>query len=129
MSKQKPFDLEACIRGESVVTRDGRPYKFGAYNSTVRQGEELAGWMEIEGVEGLVLVCHTPTGAYYSNGTMSRHDLVMAPKTRTIWVRAYKVPSDLTAVLLDWQCDSERPEGWPQLDWVSDPVQMEIIEE
>lgn len=41
----KPFDLEAAIRGEPVVTRDGRDAKFGAYNPDADALCSVVGWI------------------------------------------------------------------------------------
>jgi hypothetical protein len=74
----KEFDLEAALRGEPVVTRDGSPVKIAGYNKHASEGQEIAAW-----IGGFVI-------DYDKNGRRNRgnnqYDLFMAPKERKEWV-------------------------------------------
>lgn len=85
----KPFDLEACMRGEKVVTRDGREFEFGGYNPDADRDVVLVGWVEKDLV------------AYYDSGNIkidseSKYDLFMAPKTKKYFRRLYKTHNFVT---------------------------------
>jgi hypothetical protein len=76
----KPFDLQAALAGEKVVTRDGRPVKIAGYNPDCANQYALLGWV---GKSYL---------SWYSDGyAVSPHharevDLFMAPTERKEWV-------------------------------------------
>lgn len=42
-TKQVPFDLQKCINGAKVVTRDGRDFKFLAYDANLAAISRLVG--------------------------------------------------------------------------------------
>ena len=76
----KPFDLERCIAGEPVITQEGEPYKFGAYNPDAIN-YQLIGWIDGEHVG------HTAKGFYVCGQEKSHpRNLFMAPTERTEWV-------------------------------------------
>lgn len=82
----KPFNLEAALRGEAVVTRDGRPVKIAGYNPDAAEDSRVAAWV----VEKGTLL------AYYTNGSFLESephidDLFMAPVEVSEWV--VRVPS------------------------------------
>lgn len=79
----KPFDLQKAMAGEPVVTRDGRSYKFGAYNPEADKGFELIGW--ISGIGKL----HYSSGKYRSSYETDS-DLFMAAKTQKVWVNLWR---------------------------------------
>jgi hypothetical protein len=76
----KPFDLQAALAGEKVVTRDGRPVKIAGYNPDCANQYAVLGWV---GKSYL---------SWYSDGyAVSPHharevDLFMAPTERKEWV-------------------------------------------
>ena len=67
----KPFNLEKCIAGEKVVTRDGREFKFGAYNKDANVNFRIIGW-----IDGDVYVFLENGEVHYNLD--SRFDLFMA---------------------------------------------------
>jgi hypothetical protein len=79
----KPFNLEAALRGEPVVTRDGRLVKIAGYNPNAFDNATVLGWVGRE------------YSCWYSNGTYLQNaghklDLFMAPKPkvkREGWVK------------------------------------------
>lgn len=73
----KPFDLEKAMAGEPVVTRDGRPYKFGAYNPDA--GFPIVGWIETTPFS------HKEDGRVNDLHKMPT-DIFMAAKTQKVWV-------------------------------------------
>lgn len=70
----KPFNLEKCIAGEKVVTRDGREFKFGAYNKDATKSQRLVGWVDHR------VECYYENGNYIFNEETSidKYDLFMA---------------------------------------------------
>jgi hypothetical protein len=80
----KPFDLEKAKAGVPLITRDGRPVVWGAYNPNAVPGEAIVGW-----VDGAMLTYYE-NGNYYSD-TASENDLFIAPIKRTVWVVVYKL--------------------------------------
>lgn len=45
-TKLKPFDLEAALRGEPVVTRDGRQAKVAGVNHDAKTLYKIVGWLD-----------------------------------------------------------------------------------
>jgi hypothetical protein len=78
----KPFELARCMAGDPVVTRDGRPYKFGAYNSAAAVSYQLVGWLGKEEV-----ACHSVNGHWKEGEDDSNRDLFMVYKPRVMWER------------------------------------------
>lgn len=83
----KPFNLEAVLKGDPVVTRSGRKVVFIVYDpTTVVLDARII--VLVEGQRELRF--------YYENGQVfadfeSPHDLFMAPKKRTVWLNLYSV--------------------------------------
>lgn len=91
----KPFDLEAAMRGDPVVTRNGRSYKFGAYNSDANTNQRLIGWVD------RVCVSYPESGVYIE-GDETQLDLFMAPKKQRRWIRWYRTSTGkIDCVLYD----------------------------
>lgn len=78
----KEFNLKKCIAGKPVVTRDGRAYKFGAYNPHAKIYDKVTGWIDGE------VCCHSEKGKYYPDNE-SPYDLFMATETVDGWVNVY----------------------------------------
>ena len=72
----KPFDLSACIRGEPVVTREGKPFKFGAHRTDGSPDQRLIGWHSVDGAEDSV--ANWFDDGRFLGGPNSRFDLFMA---------------------------------------------------
>jgi hypothetical protein len=75
----KPFDLEAALRGEPVITRDGRPVKIAGYNADAKEHSQILSWADGGTISSWV------DGKYHSSGE-SGNDLFMAPKERKEWI-------------------------------------------
>jgi hypothetical protein len=75
----KPFNLEAALRGEPVITRDGRPVKIAVYNEDASFGESVLGWLEGSSFSW------ARDGQYLLQDCES-FDLFMAPTERKEWV-------------------------------------------
>jgi len=72
-----PFNLEAALRGEPVVTRDGRPVKIAGYNEEAFENRQILGWL------------HGGVWAWTKAGKCPDDemcDLFMAPRERKEWV-------------------------------------------
>jgi len=92
-TKLKPFDLEAALRGEPVVTRDGREVKIAGVNLGAKDLYKVVGWLD-----GITAGWCIDGKTYldYEDST----DLFMATKTvkKEGWVNLYKSNiSDLMA--------------------------------
>ena len=82
-SKLKPFDLEKALKGEKVVTRDGRiADRFHKFDELDSDSES------IYAVVGGVVQSFWGSGAYNVSGDSS-FDLFMAPKERVVWANIY----------------------------------------
>jgi len=78
----KPFDLEAAMRGDPIVCRDGTSAKFIAHVPETNETSRI-----------LYLVSNdiksaAENGMYYGRG-WHKLDLFMSPKKRTVWVNFY----------------------------------------
>lgn len=81
---RKPFDLQAAIRGEPIVTRDGRPARFVAHVP------EATPYPVIAMVSGYTSVTsHTKDGEEYKDSNESDDDLFMSVRTRTVYYNLY----------------------------------------
>lgn len=93
-TKLKPFDLEAALRGEPVVTRDGREVtqvtNFDAPNDPNPVVAVIDGNTQ----------SFTLTGAYFGQGKENEYDLFMVTKTvkKEGWVNLYKSDDEEIAV-------------------------------
>lgn len=82
-SKLKPFNLEAALKGEKVVTRDGRiADRFHKFDGLDSDSESI--YAVVEGV----------VNSFWESGSYSRTedaplDLFMAPKERVVWFNIY----------------------------------------
>lgn len=74
-TKLKPFDLEAALRGEPVVTRDGR--EVTQVTKFVARGEIYPIYAVVDGD----VYSYTILGEYDEERPSSRNDLFMATKT------------------------------------------------
>lgn len=83
----KPFNLDECIAGKPVITKDGRPVNIAGYNPDAINGARLTGW-----IDNLVR-SWSDNGTYCDhNANVGGHpqcDLFMAPTKRTVWVNLY----------------------------------------
>jgi hypothetical protein len=79
----KPFDLKAALRGEKVVTRDGREVS-NVTHFPVADTESV-----IAVIEGHIYT-FTSAGLYYEEDDQSIHDLFMATKTVTMFCNIYR---------------------------------------
>lgn len=80
--KLKPFDLEKALKGEKVVTRDGREV-FDIAHFPHKTGE-----FRVYGVLEEIVVTFTEEGSWMGD-TKSHEDLFMALKERVVWVNLY----------------------------------------
>src|SRR5271154_6575118 len=92
VSKLKPFDLEKALKGEKVVTRDGR---------------EASQFVKMEGIMSPYSVVFVldkgiksfrEDGRHWGIGNDSSDDLFMAPKERVVWVNFYEANTRLLSV-------------------------------
>lgn len=75
----KPFNLEECIAGKPVVTRDGRRFRMGGYNPDAAT-YKIAGWVG-DSVQG-----YCETGRKWANVENSDNDLFMASEKKEGWI-------------------------------------------
>ena len=79
----KPFDLKAALRGEKVVTRDGREV------TTVLQPDGLAEPYTVAAVINGELYSYKADGSYSPDDGSRPQDLFMAAKTVTRYSNVY----------------------------------------
>ena len=84
----EPFNLEKALKGEKVVTKDGREvtqlHLFDAQKST----------FPLRGVLDGQILAWKSNGIYKWNGN-TENDLFMAPKKRKYWVNIYRSETGL----------------------------------
>ena len=97
MKPMKPFSLEAAMRGEPIVCRDGTPAKFVAHVPEAVKSQRVI--VQIRNNFGLF----HETGWW---GEINPHysDLFMAPKKRTVWVNFY---GGLSATFFESESDAD----------------------
>lgn len=84
----KPFNLEAALRGEPVVTRDGRRV-LGIYQFK-NQSHSQNVYFEVVDTQGLISVWNVHPDGFETGKVVPRNlDLFMAPKKVTRWVLLY----------------------------------------
>lgn len=83
VSKLKPFDLEKALKGEKVVTRDGREV-----TRLVDFPDAMFSEFLVAAVSDGCLRTYTLKGRENS-GSDSSNDLFMVPKERVVWVNLY----------------------------------------
>jgi hypothetical protein len=79
----KPFDLEKALKGEKVITRDGREV------SEVHHFKTVTSRYTVSAVISGRNYSFTRQGVFIS-GMESEDDLFMAPKERVVWVNIYR---------------------------------------
>jgi hypothetical protein len=79
----RTFDLSAALRGEKVVTRDGREV------TTVLQPDGLAEPYTVAAVINGALYSYTADGSYEVGGGSTPHDLFMATKSFEAYCNIY----------------------------------------
>lgn len=116
----RPFDLEAAMHGEPLVTRDGRSVRFVAY---VPEAMKLNVTAFVEGEREVDTF--TDDGRYFGESSEdSVFDLFMAPKPkRTVWLN-FNVRNHLAF----WYTSEEeaRLSADSQAAAVAVPVQIEV---
>ena len=86
------FDLQKAIAGEPIQTRDGRKARFIAHVPEASRPVVVY-------VDGYSLVSSLHENGAFLRGAEDSSDLVMAPRKRQLWVRAYRY-SDRSDVYL-----------------------------
>jgi hypothetical protein len=79
----RTFDLKAALRGEKVVTRDGREV------TTVLQPDGLAKPYTVVAVVNGALYSYTADGSYEFGDGSTQHDLFMATKSFEAYCNIY----------------------------------------
>ncbi|WP_416052775.1 hypothetical protein [Cupriavidus basilensis] len=82
---RKPFDLQAAIRGEPIINREGEPLRFLAHVPESRSAYKV---LTVNLKTGCT-ASHTESGDEYVDGGESSEDLFMAVKTRTVYYNVY----------------------------------------
>jgi hypothetical protein len=100
----KPFDLRAALRGEKVVTRDGREV------TTVLQPDGLAEPYTVAAVINGELYSYTESGSYASDDGSRPHDLFMATKSFEAYCNIYRDATSeaYTGALYETAADAEK---------------------
>lgn len=77
----KPFNLEAALAGDPVITRDGRDVKIAGYNLDAPYRNQIVGWV------GNEVYCWNFIGRY--QGYETDTDIFMKPKKQIVWINLY----------------------------------------
>jgi hypothetical protein len=83
----RTFDLSAALRGEKVVTRDGREV------TTVLQPDGVTEEQSVVVVLNGIVQQYCPNGSFYTDGRSHDMDLFMASKTVTMFSNIYRYPT------------------------------------
>ena len=113
----KPFNLEAAIAGEHLITRDGQTAKFIAYVPELHKSQRV-----ITNVGGVIHSCDE-NGYYLSGGAPSTRDLFMAPKKRTVWVNLY--PDNVSCWNYPTQKMADEGAGHNRIGGKAYPIEIE----
>ena len=111
----KPFNLEAALRGEKVVTRDGREV-------TQLTHFEIKSAYRLYGVVSGRLYIWFGDGSFATDLKESDYDLFMATKTKKISCRAYNHFTQGVVVTTN----SKELLTSPHVKWVSDIFEVEV---
>lgn len=94
--ERRPFDLEAAMRGEPLVTRDGRSVKFVAYVPEATEYKVVAFLKGAPAVDTFTVNGRYCVGSRVDAGP---RDLLMAPKPkRTVWLNFYEKTTRLFGI-------------------------------
>lgn len=120
-SNKTPFNLKAAMRGQSIVTRDGRPAKFVAYET----GSEF--YPVVSLIDGEIQT-QTEQGLFSNDGSECEDDLFMAANEKTIWLNVYFDDGGNCATPFVYQSghDAEKSSdaNWPGEKYIAVPVKL-----
>jgi hypothetical protein len=85
-TEMKPFNLEAALVGEPIVTRKGHAAKIVAYVPEASVGFRVVAFIE-DGEK--LLTWHNEEGVRCGGGVECDDDLFMKEKTKIVWVNFY----------------------------------------
>jgi hypothetical protein len=105
----KPFDLDRAKAGDPLVTRDGKAAHFIAHVPELEPQYRVI-YRTSDAVSPTEC---DESGQFYGEDSESRHDLFMAPKTRTVYVQIFDRQADtdgpsLRSVAFENKADAER---------------------
>ena len=89
----KPFDLERALKGEPVITREGRKVSELHYFETCDDPGECV----VTIIDGEMLLYYKD-GNYFDDKT-TEDDLFMAPRKVTKWAQIVKIKADVAISL------------------------------
>ena len=118
----KPFNLEAAIRGEKVITREGNEVTQLTKFENVRQDVE-----PLRGVVESIVCTWSIDGRFYKDGEDHRRDLFMGPQTREGWINIYPTEDNTytasisdahaTKEIADKTCNPSRRIACIRIEW------------
>ena len=85
----KDFDLEEAKKGKPVCTMDGHKVRIICFDGKTIFGNSIVALITDESGYEEVLTYH-PNGRFYSDGTDSNLDLMMAEEKKDGWVNLYR---------------------------------------
>lgn len=85
----KPFDLEAALAGDAIITREGASAKFVAYLPECAPDSQLAVTVRLPGFKYAMKYRYRTDGKWVDSEDHPL-DLFMVPKTVTRWVNVHK---------------------------------------
>ena len=113
------FDLQKAIAGEPIQTRDGRKARFIAHVPEASRSVVVY-------VDGCSVVSSVYENGAFLRGAEDSSDLVMAPRKRQLWVRAYRNPnsSDVYLSQADSRAKLDIPGPWYGAAWLDDAPRL-----
>ena len=107
----KPFNLEAALRGEPVITRDGR--KVHEVIAFSKQECNKYPYVVFALYKGAISYSSfTKDGFVNDKNTPSPRDLFMAPRTREGWVPLFRNASGKTYIIDLYNTKEEAENAW-----------------
>ncbi len=85
----KPFDLEAVMRGEKVITREGKEAKFVFRSPIKSEKRALLFVYKFSDDEWHSIWCGINGKYFPASNEEYKLDIVMLPKTKTYWVNIF----------------------------------------
>ena len=113
------FDLQKAIAGEPIQTRDGRKARFIAHVPEASRPVVVY-------VDGYSLVSSLHENGAFLRGAEDSSDLVMAPRKRQLWVRAYRYSdrSDVYLYQSGSRAELDIPSPWHHGFWLDDAPRL-----
>lgn len=116
-----PFDVEKAKAGRKVVTRDLRPFVFGAYNPNAKEYRQVIGW-----VESFDIAC-SKDGKQFRD-VESSLDIFLVAETKTMWMAICREENCDETRNTSHLCSTEEDlveRGYTETFWIFKQIEIE----